>query len=43
MMEFLTMDVDHHYGDGPTTNDAFRRMEERRLNDITYMKNNKSI
>lgn len=37
-VSYIVMDVDHHYGDGPTTNDAFRRMEERRLNDITYMK-----
>lgn len=42
-VSYIVMDVDHHYGDGPTTNDAFRRMEERRLNDITYMKKNTSI
>ena len=42
-VSYIVMDVDHHYGDGPTTNDALRRMEERRLIDITYMKKYKSI
>ena len=37
-VSYIVMDVDHHYGDGPTTHDALRRMEERRLTDITYMK-----
>ena len=37
-VSYIVMDVDHHYGDGPTTSAAMRRMEERRLNDITYMK-----
>lgn len=35
-VSYIVMDVDHHYGDGSTTNDALRRMEERRLIDITH-------